>query len=488
MAEGDDFVRRLGMDPPLTPPRSHARAKNPNGASPAPRRPSRRIDEAANDAVTEYSLSRIFVERALPYLRWSPGLGWMVHRGSHWERDSMLERMTLAQRIAHEAAHGSKRADKLESAATRNAIVMQAQPDPQLGVPDADWDRDPFALNTPAGIVDLRSGNLRPRTAADLVTLCTACSPGFFDACPTWLRFLREVFPDSEEMPDFIQRSIGYWLTGDRREQVFWFLHGVGSNGKSTFVDLVLWLLGTYATKLPAASLMQSRGERHPTDLAGLRGRRLAISSELEEHQHFAEALVKELTGDEKLSARFMRQDFFEFAMQQKHVLAGNAKPRLHGGDAAMARRLLLVPFTQTFAAERRDRTLLDKLKDEGQAILAWAIRGAVLWAATGLVVPDTVRTASADYMNEQDDLRLWIEEKCHCAGEGRGEDLYRSFADWKRARGEHPPSAIGWAERVQRLEGVTRRRSNGTRYAGLSLRADELDRLRDEEPRGWHK
>lgn len=243
------------------------------------------------------------------------------------------------------------------------------------------------------------------------------------------------------------------------------------------------WLAGTYGIKLPAAALMQAKTERHPTELAQLRGKRLAVSSELEEGQFWAESRIKELTGDDVLAARFMRQDFFEFRQAHKHVIAGNYKPRLRGGDAALARRFVLVPFRATFEGARRDARLPAKLRTEAPGILAWLVEGAAKWHESGLMIPASVRDASADYMAAHDDVALWLDECCDC-GPGYAEaarDLYASFRLWKQARGEHAPSQTTWGERMGLVPGLSKTKYCGAyRYRGITLKPEERSRVRD--------
>jgi putative DNA primase/helicase len=260
--------------------------------------------------------------------------------------------------------------------------------------------------------------------------------------CPTWDRFIRAVFLEDEEMVAFMQRLLGYFLTGDRSEQKVFFWYGLGANGKSTLADLVHWLLGSYAIKLPAAVLMQTNVERHPTELAQLRGKRLAISSELDEGQFWAESRIKELTGDEVLTARYMRGDFFEFRMTQTHLIVGNYKPRLRGGDAAMARRFVLVPFLAK-------------------------------------QIPEKVSAASREYMADNDDVALWLAECCVTDPRARAKasDLYESFANWIKLRGQHVPSMRLWGDRMAAINGLAKVHSNGIRYAGVRLNEDETDR-----------
>lgn len=428
---------------------------------------------------SELSMALEFVARGHSEFRWSSGLGYMVDDGVIWSRDEKLKRYSLAKQICSETAlrcEDDGEAKKIASHRTVNAVVALAQTDARIVAPASVWDADPMALNTPGGIVDLRTGTLRPR-GVEHVTQAARVAPNMGGACPAWERFLEQVFLGDADLVEFMQRSMGYWLTGDRREQVVHFLYGLGANGKSVLTEFVQWLGGSYTLKLPASALMQSRGERHPTELAQLRGKRLAVSSELDENSFFNESLIKELTGDNTLTARFMRGDFFEFAMSQKHVIVGNFKPRLRGGDPAMARRMLLVPFNASFKGADRDPNMLDKLKAEAPAILGWIIRGTIKWHSDGLAVPASVRDASHEYMADHDDLQLWIDECCEMQGEARASDLYASFGAWKKARGEHASSQTTWGSRLTTLPGVQKRRSNGIRYAGIRLNEQEMRR-----------
>jgi putative DNA primase/helicase len=460
----------------------------PKAMAPAPassrkllRKKSMEFDQDGAPMYSDIALAGAFASEAAPHFKCSPGLGWMVNDGTRYVRDDKLQRMTLAKAccVRHAGTvDDEKEARAIASARTVNAVVMLAQADPALVVATDCWDADPMAFNTPGGIVDLKTGILRERRESDFVTQAARVTPSTEFECPTWHRFLESIFLGDRELIEFMRRSMGYMLTGDRREQILFFFYGVGANGKSVLNEFLLWLCSGYSIKLPASALMQARGERHPTELAQLRGKRLAVSSELDENCYFNESLIKELTGDTTLAARFMRQDFFEFVMQQKHVVVGNFKPRLRGGDPAMARRMVLVPFNACFKGDDRDPHMLEKLKAEAPAILAWIVRGAVDWSQGGLAIPARVRDASAEYMADHDDMAQWIDECCERAGEGKASDLYASFTRWKKARGEHAPSQTIWGSRVASLEGVSKRRSNGWRYTNLRLTEQELRSL----------
>lgn len=423
------------------------------------------------------SLALAFADNVGNELRFTPGLGWMARVGELWQRDDSLRRYDAARLLCRTAAAKTdKQAERkaLASNKTVNAVIALAQSDRRLQVPLSAWDADPTALNTPGGIVDLRSATLRPRQG-DLVTKCARITPDFGASCDLWLGFLDAVCAGDQQLVDFLQRLMGYLLTSDRREQKLFFIWGRGANGKSTLVELLLWILGDYGLKLASEALMESKHDRHPTELAQLKGVRAAISSELEEGQFFKEARVKELTGDDVLSARYMRGDFFSFPMTHKHLVVGNHKPRLRGGDPAMARRMVLIPFAAAFAGEKADPDMPAKLRAEAPAILAWMVRGAAAWYRGGLPLPPVVQHASVEYMADHDDVACWVEECCDRGvdAKARGGELYRHFAEWKLARGERAPSQVTWAERMALLPGVTRRRSGGTVYDGLQLRRE---------------
>lgn len=449
-----------------------------NGALPA----VGSANDITSPGFSDDALALEFVARYGVGLRWTAGFGWMRDAGPRWVRDVDCTRYACARIVCREAANCAPvvgEARRLASAQTVNATLVMAQSDPRIVTPTEAWDADPFALNTPAGVVDLRSGVMRQRTSADLFTLCTLVSPDSAMASPNFTRFVREVFGGDEATIEFMQRVLGYCLTGDQREQKLFFLHGDGANGKNTLLDLMLAIAADYGIKLPANVLMQSKLDRHPTEIAMLRGRRLAVSNELEKNATWGEALIKELTGDKYVSARFMRQDFFTFQMSQKHVVAGNYKPRVSGGDQAMARRMVLVPFEQSFKG-REDKALPAKLLAEAPAVLAWMIDGARRWYENGLDIPATVTRASDEYLEEHDDLTLWLDECCDLGPHltDSAADLYQAFSTWKLDRGEHAPSQTMWGQRVVKLPGVRRRKSAGVKYDGIRLRIDVRERL----------
>jgi putative DNA primase/helicase len=431
---------------------------------------------------SEDQLAIAFTNKHHAAYKHTAGIGWMRDDGQRWCEDDRLTRFDAARRVCRSYAakiKDLKLARKVASSSTVNAIVTLARSDVRMALSPKAWDADPHALNTPAGVVDLRAGSIRPRSG-DFVTQITAVSADPRMPSPAWDKFLKDVFEDDEDVIEFIQRMFGYMLTGSIEEQKIFFLQGPGANGKSVLIDLIGRMIGTYSVRMPSAALMLSHGERHPTEIAMLRGKRLAISSELEEGAFWAEARLKELTGDEITQARFMRGDFFEFRQTQKHVIVGNYKPRLRGGDAALARRFVLVPFNAVFSGPRRDNRIGEKLWSEAPAILAWAIRGAVMWRTDGLHIPDAISSASSKYMADNDDIATWVGECC-VFGESattKASTLYESFSTWIKARGQHAPSMRVWGDRMTADVRLSKKLSAGVRYVGVRLTQDEADRV----------
>lgn len=448
------------------------------------------LDEKRAATDTEDGLAAVFAQQSARNLIYVPGVGWMIWDGSRWRRDQKRKAFDAMRRCARtraDAADNKVDRKRIATAKTVAGINALASTDPLLVRSADELDVDSLALNTPGGIVDLRTGDLRPHDR-DLVTKQTAVAPDFTGTCPRWIAFLDDVFERDAALVSCTRRLLGYYLTGRTTEHVLAFFFGDGANGKSTLLDLLLWLFGDYALKLPATVLMAQRGERHPTELAQLQGIRLAVASELDEGALWAEARIKELTGDATLTARFVRGDFFTFPLLAKIAIAGNHRPQMRAVDDALRRRLLLIPFNAKFMGDRRDPDMLDKLKAEGPAILAWLIAGAIEWRANGLGVPDSIRAASTEYVETMDSLGTWIAECCRPTGDPldscKAGLLYRSYSDWKRARGESAVSMTRWGEQM-RGRGYETYRNDGIRYRGLDLDAAEHQRIREAAERG---
>src|ERR1035441_7267400 len=278
---------------------------------------------------------------------------------------------------------------------------------------------------------------------------------------------------------------VGYYLTGSTLEHCLFFLYGLGANGKTVFQNTVENLLGPYSRTAPTAMLLSSRfsGERHPSDMAGLRGARLVTAGEVAKGSRWDEAKIKMLTGGDRITARFMRQDFFQYSPQFKLLLAGNHRPGLRSVDEAIRRRFNLIPFTVTIPPAERDPDLCEKLKAEYPGILAWAIEGCLQWQREGLNPPAVVRVATTDYFGEEDALGRWITELCVLGVQEKASSnaLFTSWREWAERAGEFAGSQKNFVQSLEARAGISRYRSEQVRgYRGIRLKT--LEELRAAE------
>jgi putative DNA primase/helicase len=364
---------------------------------------------------------------------------------------------------------------QLRSANAIAGVERLARCDPRLAAPGDQFDCDLWLLNTPGGTVELKTGRMREHRPGDYITKITAVSPG--GACPQWRTFIDEITARDRDLAAFIQRGVGYALTGSTQEQCLLFFYGSGANGKSVLLNTVSSILNDYHTTAPIETFTASTNERHPTELATLRGARLVTAIETEEGRRWDETKIKTLTGGDRIAARFMRQDFFQFLPQFKLIIAGNHKPALRTVDEAIRRRLHLVPFTVTVPPERRDKNLSEKLKAEWPGVLQWMIEGCLAWQREGLNPPAAVRHATAEYLEAEDDLATWIGDCCLCDLDawGGSSELYASWCGWAKTAGAPTSSQRAF---VQKLEGRFKphRTANGRGFVGLKVKNDTAD------------
>jgi len=400
--------------------------------------------DARPPAFSDEALALRFTARHEADLRYVAAWGkWLIYQDGLWSFDTTLEAFSLARAICREAARecNDKGAKTVASAKTVAAVVSLARADRQHAATTDQWDADPWLLNTLGAVVDLRTGDERPHLRGDYMTKQTSVSAE--GECPLWEEFLDRVTNGDANLQLFMQRLAGYMLTGITREQALSFLYGTGANGKTVFINTLAGVVGDYHTVSSMDVFLESRTDKHPTEIAALRGARLVTATETEVGRHWAESRIKALTGGDPISARFMRQDFFEFVPQFKLLIAGNHKPSLRSVDEAIRRRLHLIPFTVTIPPGERDETLADKLKAEWPGILAWAVEGAVEWNSHGLQPPNAVREATKEYLSAEDAMTLWIEECCYTGPSmsGTAGGLFKSWRQWCERTGEYAGS-----------------------------------------------
>jgi putative DNA primase/helicase len=454
--------RRSGPAPPNV---AKAPTGNDQPRKHEPRRTAEAKDELArqnDDRPAEYAddaLALEFTKRHGDDARFNAAWGhWLLWDGKVWRRDETLKVFNLARGVCREQSancEDKRLSSRIASAMTVSAVERLARADRKHAATIDQWDADPWLLNTPGGAVDLRTGRLRPTERGDYATKITAATPG--GDCPRWRSFLSRITDGDEELQKFLQRMTGYALTGVTREHALFFLYGLGANGKSVFLNTIAGMLGDYAKTAPIEAFIDSKNERHPTDLAGLQGARLITAVETEDGRRWAESKLKALTGGDRIAARFMRGDFFEYTPQFKLLVAGNHKPGLRTVDEAMRRRMNLIPFGATIPPEERDLQLLEKLRNEWGGILQWAIDGCLAWQNEGLRAPSAVSEATKDYLAAEDALARWMEdrtEKC----DGAWVSATALFTDWKT-----------WAESNREYVGSQKRFSENLAARGFA-------------------
>lgn len=375
-----------------------------------------------------------------------------VERGGIWVRDPHKD---LAMELAIDfvfsigaTLHGRggrenrRMAEKVDSPNMAEAILKCVKSDPLVRVRTDDFDKDDWLLNTPGGVVDLHTMKTRPASPDDLMTLRANVTP-VFSKPKRWLKFLSDTFNGDKECIEYVQKIAGLALTGDTSQECVFFGHGEGGTGKGTFTETLLYCMGDYGKIADVNLFVEGKnGEGHPTGLAGLVGKRFVVVPELPKNRRWNEHLLKTVTGGDTVTARFMRGDFFDYKPKFKLLLTGNDQPSIVSPDWSMRRRLRIIPFTNSFR-DRQDQmnTDLKRLlkEEEGAQILAWAIEGCVKWALLGLGAPQVVTEATQAYVDEQDTMQQWLDERCVVGGEQfvLAADAYADYSVWRERRGE---------------------------------------------------
>lgn len=431
-------------------------------------------DTATAPPYSEEDMALSFAARHAGGLRYVAAWGkWFVWTGAYWRGDDTLLAFNYARRECREAAadcESKKAATAIASAKTVAAVVNLARADTRLAATVDQWDRDQWLLNTPEGVVDLKTGGRRDHRPEDFMTKVTAVGPG--GDCPKWHNFLWRVTGGDCDLQEYLQRVAGYLLTGSTEEHALFFAHGTGANGKSVFISTIAGVLGGYAKTAPIETFTASNYSQHPTDLAGLRGARCVTSVETEEGRQWAESRIKQLTGGDIVSARFMRQDFFEYRPDFKIVIAGNHKPSLRSVDEAIRRRFHMIPFAVTIPPEERDHGLTEALKAEWPGILQWAIDGCLEWRRNGLNPPQAVLDATQAYLEAEDSFSTWLDDCCERKPGvwELGSVLFASWKGWAERAGESPGSMKRFAQTIEAHGFDAKRTHAGRGFSGLRL------------------
>ena len=442
-------------------------------------------DDGVRKTLNDAGNADRFASRFRDDVKYVPGLGWFAWNGLHWERDGIGKIMEHAKAIARSIydegvavadndlrvaiAHHAKSSHQ---AARLKAMVELAQSLPELVIEPGKLDADDLLLGVANGVIDLRTGKLRASTREDLLTRHTPVAYDKPAECPQFLAFLDQITCGDRLLAKYLQRLLGYCLSGLTREQCLFFFYGLGANGKSTFLNTIQDLLGpALALQTPSETLMVKRGTA-TNDLARLQSVRVVVANEIEDGSLLAESLVKQMTGGDPITARFHYQEFFEFRPKFKLCIAGNHKPTIRGRDNGIWRRIRLIPFQASIPPAQQDQSLQQKLRGELPGILNWALAGCKGYLKHGLQEPASVVTAGAAYKEEMDVINQWLDA---CAtisvtAEWPAASAYQSYKTWCDNNGYRPlASGMFGREFADRFGKV--KRKDGNYYLGVKGR-----------------
>lgn len=335
-------------------------------------------------------------------------------------------------------------------------------------------DRYKMALNTPSGIINLKNGDVKAHNPEYYFTKITSVDCAEAADCPRWLAFLDDIFAGDKDLIRYIQKAVGYSLTGSTAEQCAFFLYGTGRNGKSTFIDVIRDVFGDYAANIQPETIMvkSSQSNAINSDIARLKGARLVTSVEPNEGVRLNEGLLKQLTGDDTVTARKLYSEEFEFKPEFKLWMATNHKPIIRGTDTGIWRRIHMIPFNVQIPEDKVDKNLTHKLKAEMTAIFKWCIDGCLMWQREGLQMPAAVLKSVREYRREMDVISAFIEDKCTLEGTVQASMLYAAYASWADSNNEYCMSNTKFStELAKRFEKIKGRNYNY--FTGISIRSE---------------
>jgi putative DNA primase/helicase len=439
------------------------------------------------DRLAEVDAGRTFARQYGDCIRYCQKAGgWFVWDGKRWKLDDDGAIYRLAEDCTSKIADAASSIPDLEERkkvltfainlrkrrGIENVVAIAAwQEGISVGNPER-FDAEPWALNVENGTIDLHGGQLRPHERDDLITKVVPIEYVPDARCERWEKFLVEIFAGDKETIDFVQRAVGYSLTGSIREHVFLVLFGTGANGKTTLLSLVRQILGDYGTTSSPETFVGREDGGASNDRARLRGARFVFTIETAEGKALDEAFVKAATGGDTISARFLYSEFFEFDPTFKLWMATNHKPVIRGGDEGIWRRVRLVPFDRRFEGERADADLRSKLEAELPGILAWAVRGCLAWQKHGLGASPAITTATAAYRSEMDTFSGFIDDKCEVAptASATAAELYLAYKSWADASAEKPLSQRWFGLRLAERGFQKTRVGHQRRWSGIGL------------------
>lgn len=429
--------------------------------------------------LAEDDLAVRFVAKYKEKMRYCHDSGkWYQWNGQIWEKEKAEEAIDLMRLVCKEAAElaGTKERKGLLSVNLYKHALEIARTDRAVAVTSEIWDSNKFLLGTPNGTVDLKTGNLRKSIQTDYITKTTNVSPSNHKSLPLWMKFLDETTAGDKKLQRFIQQIAGMILTGDISEHALFFVYGPGGNGKSVFLTAITEIMQDYAVTAAMETFISSQSDHHPTDVAMLQGARLVTASETDEGRNWAESKIKQLTGGDKITARFMRQDYFTFSPQFKLLIIGNHKPSIRTLDEAIKRRINIIPFIQI--PQEKDPHLSEKLRSEYPSILRWMIEGCLDWQQNGLQRPQCVKEATEDYFSDQDLFSQWINECCNVNPifTGKSSELFASWKEFAEQNGIKPGNSKTFASDMEKRGYPKIRDNRGQKFKGICVKNDHIE------------
>lgn len=444
---------------------------------------------------TDYGNAERLVALYGGYIRFCADLNrWLAWDGTRWQVDAIGKVKQFAKKtirsIYTEASlesDDSKRRAKAkwamrsESQAAIGSMISLAESEPGIAVTADALDTDPWLLNVQNGTIDLRTGEIREHRPESLITKVIPVEYDPSATYPRWKEFLEQIMNDNQELIRFLKKAIGYSLTGVTTERVMFMCHGDGANGKSTFLRVIMEMLNDYALRTPTETLMAKQSWGIPNDVARLKGARFVTAIEGEEGQRLAESFIKQITGNDKISARFMRAEWFDFFPEFKLWFATNHKPEIQSTDKAIWDRMRLVPFDVTIPDDKQDKQLIEKLKSELPGILRWAVEGCMAWQGEGLGLPQAVKNATNQYRAETDNASEFLEDWCEAQPQAMVplDDFYKAYQLWCQMGEQSSLKKIKFNKRVQEC-GYEKRKSGVWYWVGIQLKEEFAKKAKD--------
>jgi putative DNA primase/helicase len=411
---------------------------------------------------------------------------WIVWNGRFWETDESgalvhEKGLVTVRNIYDELLKTDDHRERIEiekfamiseSFRRREAMVKTAQLISELNVNSGELDHNEWLLNLRNGTFDIVTGEFREHRQEDMITKIANVDYDPNADCPLWKQFIREIMDYNCELITFLQTAAGWGLTGNIEDQTMFILYGSGANGKTTFLNVIQFMLGDYAISASTETFMKKSADQNTNDIARLRGTRFVTTTEAEQGRRLSEPLIKKITGNDQITARFLYGEYFSFTPTFKIFMATNHKPVIKGTDYGIWRRIKLIPFIKSIPNEKQDKNLERKLKNEASGILNWLLEGTARWRKEGLISPFSVLKATDEYREEMDVIGNFLKDKCIKQKDIkiRIREFYKAYVDWCDENKEHPVNERFFSLRIKEMGFEQTRTSEARFWVGIGL------------------